>query len=76
MTDKIHCENCRFWATTMSKISDVNYADGVGECRRNAPQGPVMYYQGSWACRPKDFQVISGFPNTLKDEWCGEAEPQ
>ena len=76
MTDKIHCEDCRFWANTLSEISTVKHAAGVGEYRRNAPQGPVVYYQGSGNSRPKDFQVISGFPNTVKDEWCGEAEPQ
>ena len=64
MTDKIHCENCRFWADTASEFSVVKHAVGVGECRRNAPQGP------------RDFQSLSGFVKTVKDEWCGEAEPQ
>ena len=76
MTDKIHCERCRHWANAASEDSVVKFGDGVGECRRNAPQGPVVYYQGSRNSRPKDLQVISGFPNTVKDEWCGEAEPQ
>ena len=66
MTDKIHCEDCRFWKSEVPEIPIMSmppYSRGV--CHRNAPQAPVIH---------PDSKVKMTIYYTAKDEWCGEAE--
>ena len=76
MTDKIHCEDCRFWEyDNLVKAAASLHDEGHGECRRRAARGPITYYRGSAREIDKDHQtIISGFARTASDDWCGEAE--
>jgi hypothetical protein len=73
---EICCANCRFFSATISQVSALKYVDGIGECRRNAPRGPVAL---AWAGADEpDHQhraVMSPFPFMPADDWCGEFQP-
>jgi hypothetical protein len=49
--------------------------EGVGECRKNAPRGPVAlaWTDGSDV---KNAAIISAFPMVPHDDWCGEFQPK
>ena len=64
------CETCRFWSAPVSALAVYKYAEGVGECRKHAPRGPVMHAHAKRG-RPQ-WLVTSPFPVTPKDDWCGE----
>jgi hypothetical protein len=66
------CATCRYWTDKMSAVSALKPADGVGECRRHAPRGPVSL---GWTHTSGDEvhrAVMSAFPFTPHDDWCGE----
>ena len=69
----MHCGECKFFSRTLSKISALRPEDGVGECRRNAPRGPVAL---GWAQRGIDGEthaaIMNSFPFVPDDDWCGE----
>ena len=71
----IACADCRFFCVTVSRVSALKYVDGIGECRRNAPRGPVVFAWGA-AGEPEDQHraVMSPFPFMPADDWCGEFE--
>lgn len=66
----IACANCRYFRSGVSQISPVRYKEGLGECRRNAPRGPVHLTWG----HEKELHVASmtPFPIVPADDWCGE----
>lgn len=53
------CDNCRFWRVVQRDA-------GVGECRREPPK--IAF--GTTPCGA--VVVETHWPNTLRDEWCGE----
>ena len=67
------CKQCRFYTARLSSISALRPKDGVGECRRNAPRGPVVL---GWSVvgKPEDHHsaIMSAFPFVPEDDWCGE----
>lgn len=66
------CAICRFWRSKLSSISAVTYKDGLGECRRYAPRGPVNL---AWSQSGTDVThavLLAPFPITPFDDWCGE----
>lgn len=68
------CVNCRYYRAGGSSISAMKYLDGVGECRRNAPRGPV---QLAWSHGTEAMHVVTltPFPPVPHDDWCGEHVP-
>lgn len=56
------CHTCRYWTETKPK-------EGVGECRRSAPQLVVRVQSDGSAIESR---VCSEWPTTLDCEWCGE----
>lgn len=73
----MRCKDCRFFTATLSRISALKPAEGVGECRRNAPRGPVVLGWGV-AGKPDDYHsaIMSAFPFVPDDDWCGEFQPR
>ena len=65
------CQDCRFWAAALS-VYGLKMVEGFGECRRRAPVGPVNY--GISRGKVREVGIISAFPPTAKDDWCGEFE--
>jgi hypothetical protein len=71
------CSDCRYYAAKQSSVSTLSYVEGLGECRRNAPRGPLVL---GWtspaegtdtiAHRP----IVSPFPFVPADDWCGDFE--
>lgn len=72
----MRCDQCRFYSAQVSKVSALKYVEGVGECRRNAPRGPVALAWGG-AVEPEHQHraVMSPFPFMPADDWCGEFQP-
>lgn len=67
------CSNCRFFSTSISKVSALKYSDGIGECRRNAPRGPVaLAWGGAGEPEHQHLAIMSPFPFMPDDDWCGE----
>ena len=65
---KNSCSQCRFWEQGVSCLSAFMLKEGVGECRKNAPSGPInTSFIGDQAR-----VVVNAFPPTAKDDWCGE----
>lgn len=77
MTEQI-CATCRYFTSKLSKHSSVRYPEGTGECRRNAPRGPVNL--GWTHGDPKDgamhIAITSSFPSVPSDDWCGDWAPR
>jgi len=72
----MRCGDCRYFTSKLSTISALKPRDGVGECRRNAPRGPItMGWSG--AGKPEDHHaaIMSAFPFVPEDDWCGEFSP-
>lgn len=74
----ISCGTCRYFAAQLSSISTVRYREGIGECRRHAPRGPLVlawqhndHDSGMQQHRP----IITPFPLVPVDDWCGEHTP-
>lgn len=68
------CKTCRYFRSGVSSISPVRYKDGIGECRRNAPCGPVHL---TWnEARGEDSKInvasMTPFPIVPSDDWCGD----
>lgn len=68
------CQRCAFWEPRLSRLLGENadaVAPGIGECRRNAPRGPVAL---GWAGEghPLHSAVMSPFPLTHCEDWCGQ----
>lgn len=65
------CADCKFWCSTLSSLSTVRYREGVGECRRHAPRGPVAlaWMEGE---EIRNQAIMSAFPLVPSDDWCGE----
>ena len=55
-------------------MSSVKYRDGMGECRKNAPRGPVAL---AWMDGDdiRNQVIMSPFPIVPRDDWCGEFFP-
>jgi hypothetical protein len=70
------CKDCRFFAVHLSRVSALKSAAGVGECRRNAPRGPVVI---GWSHGGEPVAVhsavVNPFPFVPDDDWCGEFQP-
>ena len=54
------CEACAYWNTMDGK---------KGECRRHAPQTIAFEVDD-------DVRVESRFPETSKEDWCGDFSPK
>lgn len=70
------CEACRYFAAKLSSLTAFKLREGVGECRRYAPRGPVTL--GMNAGKADDglrIAVVSGFAHVPADDWCGEFAP-
>lgn len=68
----MRCEDCRFYRHGVSSMSSVRYQEGFGECRKNAPRGPV---QLAWSRAGSDdthIVTLTPFPIVPHDDWCGE----
>lgn len=65
------CSACAYYRHGVSSISAVRYKDGIGECRRNAPRGPV---QLAWSRGDEETHIVTmtPFPLVPHDDWCGE----
>lgn len=67
------CGECKFYSATLSRNSALRPIEGVGECRRNAPRGPVAL---AWSSGTEDVNynraIMSAFPFVPDDDWCGE----
>jgi hypothetical protein len=75
---KPSCGTCKFYADKLSRKSSVRYEEGVGECRRHAPRGPVSL---GWSRIEKPEQatethvgIMTPFPLVPNDDWCGDFE--
>jgi len=68
---QLKCEGCAFYRAGVSSLSPVSYKSGLGECRRNAPRGPV---QLAWSKGDDEVHrvTLSPFPLVPFDDWCGE----
>lgn len=73
------CENCRYFTMKLSKHSNVRLPEGMGECRRHAPRGPVNL---AWTQdagdgnAPLHAAIISAFAPVPVDDWCAEFSPK
>ena len=64
------CASCRYFRAGVSSVSPARYRDGVGECRRHAPRGPVHL---AWSQNDETHVVtLTPFPIVPADDWCGE----
>jgi len=71
------CGSCRFFAAQISRISALRPIEGVGECRRNAPRGPLTIgWAGEGNPEHEHRAIISSFPLVPDDDWCGEFSPK
>lgn len=60
-----YCSTCRFWNKNVAKLDDIKGKKiKVSNCRRYSPK--VFDVQGN---------LVSVFPSTPSNEWCGEFEP-
>lgn len=67
------CGTCRYWTDELSAVSSTRYREGVGECRRHAPRGPiVLAWQHGDDAEQADRPIITPFPIVPHDDWCGE----
>ncbi len=72
----ITCGTCRFFRDGLSMLSSVRYRDGIGECRRHAPRGPlVLAWQHADDSSTRHMPIITPFPVVPADDWCGEHAP-
>jgi hypothetical protein len=71
------CIACRYFRAGVSSISPVRYKEGLGECRRYAPRGPV-HMTWSHGDGDKEMHVASmtPFPIVPADDWCGDHSPK
>lgn len=71
------CKMCQFYTNKLSSVASFRFRDGVGECRRNAPRGPITI---GWGKPGQDelenSGVMSPFPFVPDDDWCGEFQPR
>lgn len=65
------CETCKWWNARLSQLSAFKFQSGVGECRKNAPRGPVQSVLTGKQYR----HIVNAFPPTVFDDWCGEHQP-
>ena len=67
------CGDCKFFSAKLSAVSALRPEAGVGECRKNAPRGPVAL---GWAHRSGEGEahaaIMNAFPFVPADDWCGE----
>ena len=70
------CGVCKFYSATQSRQSALRPIEGVGECRRHAPRGPVALAWSTGTGGGGDFNsaVMSPFPFVPADDWCGDFE--
>jgi hypothetical protein len=66
------CGNCKFFSATMSKRSALRPEEGIGECRRYAPRGPVALGWAHGKEGESHAAIMSAFPFVPDDDWCGE----
>lgn len=67
------CTTCRYFRAGVSAISPVRYKDGLGECRRHAPRGPVhMTWSHGGEGKELHVATMTPFPIVPADDWCGE----
>ena len=74
---KNECRNCRFWEPFGSAHEGARKTAKDGECRRYAPKARSMHlFQFPTGTEPSEAgaMLMTHFPNTLPDEWCGEHE--
>lgn len=67
------CADCRYYRSGVSSLSPIKYRDGIGECRRHAPRGPVVLATGQAETMPI---TLTAFPILPDDDWCGEFSPR
>ena len=73
----MNCQTCRFFSATLSDASSLRYRDGIGECRRYAPRGPLTYaWGGQGEPEHQHVAVMSPFPFVPLDDWCGDYQPK
>lgn len=70
----MRCDECRFYRDGLSSMSSVRYRNGLGECRRNAPRGPVKLAWGRTDNDDLHVVTLTPFPVVPNDDWCGEFE--
>lgn len=65
---KCECGTCRFWKSPAGKIN---------ECRIRAPQtvAQIDGYNGD-AGLCIDTRLVTRWPETHREDWCGEWEPE
>lgn len=74
------CSDCRFYSVNVSSISTAKYQDGIGECRRHAPRGPLVLGWTTPSAGGDDIvithrPIVSPYPFVPNDDWCGEFSP-
>lgn len=70
------CGTCSYFRAKTSRISGFKYIDGVGECRRRAPRGPLVIGWGhEGESEMAHRAVMTPFPLVPDDDWCGEYDP-
>jgi hypothetical protein len=63
------CGTCRWFASRLSERAAMSWGEGMGECRRYAPRGPVMVQANA---KGQVIQIASAFAPVPEDDWCGE----
>lgn len=67
------CGTCRHFSREVSRVSSLKYVEGIGECRRNAPRGPMTFgWSHPGQDEPAHRAIVSPFPFVPDDDWCGE----
>lgn len=67
------CKSCKYFTLEWSRLSAIKQGDGIGECRKHAPKGPVAL---GWAHQGEagssHAAIMSPFPFVPDDDWCGD----
>lgn len=67
-TNAKKCGNCRYCGSTQSGGKEISFV-----CRKNRPQ---VFAQVLPTDKGLQWDVHGFWPPVLKDDWCGEFEPQ